>query len=121
MSKLYVLFSTTPIEPQRGQTLLEATHRPFKSGADGYFIGGKVDLDDGSGLHQVSCNVIRIGSKDEDSAIERMETALTLEATKLEARGKVKAAKERIAAARAMLTSGQSVSNGNGHDATAGE
>lgn len=118
MSKLYVLFSTTPIEPQRGQTLLEATKRPFKSGADGYFIGGKVDLDDGSGLHQVSCNVIRIGSAQEEDAVERMETALSLEATKLEARGKVKAAKDRIAAARAALASGQSA---NGHDATAGE
>lgn len=117
MSKLYVLFSTTPIEPQRGQTLLEATVRPYKSGADGYFLGGKIDLQGDGQLHQLSCNAIRIGSAQEPEAVDRMEQALNLESSKLEARGKVKAARERIATARAALSSGAA----NGHDATAGE
>lgn len=77
---LQMTLSTNIREPERGETVLEAAERAFKSGADGYFLGGKVMID--GRKYQVSCNVVRIGSKDEVDATERAAAALALEASK---------------------------------------
>lgn len=39
-----------------------ATERKFSSGSDGYFLGDKVVFDNGD-RYQVSCSIVRIGSK----------------------------------------------------------
>lgn len=84
-------------EPARGTVALESALRPFKSGAEGYFVGGKVVID---GLqYQVSCNVIRIGSALEPEADDRRLKVMEAEQAKEDARAALAAAK----AARAAL------------------
>lgn len=62
------------------RTHLTGVPRAFESGAEGYFIGGKVEMD--GYTFQVSCNAIRIGSKDEPEAEARREQVAEIKASK---------------------------------------
>lgn len=49
-----------------GETVWDSMYAPlreFKSGSDGYFAGGKVIDRDSGERYQVSCSIVRIGSK----------------------------------------------------------
>lgn len=89
---LTMTLTTNPSEPKRGDVVLEANERPFKSGAKGYFLGGKVAID--GKLYQLSANVIEIGSKDDDGAAERRAQAEAIEAAKLSKRAAVAAVQQ---------------------------
>lgn len=112
--KLYVLFSTTPIEPQRGQTVLEAVERPYKSGADGYFLGGKVNVHDDGTLYQLSCNMVRIGSNLEPEAVDRINECARIETAKTARKVQLSEAKARVAAARAGTVANGADQHANG-------
>ena len=44
------------------ESTLYAPAKAFKSGSTGFWAGGKLDLPDGE-RYQVSCSIVRIGSK----------------------------------------------------------
>lgn len=88
---LYVTFSSNEHEPSRGETQLEGNLRPFKSGAEGYFLGGKIMIDDVQ--YQVSCNVVRTLSKVDAGASERREKVAAVQAEKAELRARLDALK----------------------------
>ena len=77
---LNITLNTTDHEPNRGDVRLNAPLRAFESGAEGYFAGGKVVID--GQTFQVSCNVIRVGSKDEPEAEQRREDAMRIKLAK---------------------------------------
>ena len=77
---LNLILTTDTREPMRGDVALSAPSRAYKSGADGYYFGGKVTID--GVQYQLSCNVVRIGSKDEAGAEERRTQVAALEAAK---------------------------------------
>ena len=57
-----IVFATSEGKPL---DMLKAQTKQFKSGSDGFYAGGKVEID--GTRYQVSCSVVRVGSKPKDS------------------------------------------------------